>query len=481
MARFGLDIGRGGVKLVREDRGGALRAAERAVTGEGPERRAAVVAALKELAAELGVRARDEVAVAVPRAEAIVKRLVLPRVPHDELERLIRFQAQKDLPFELSDVVLAWGRAGAAEGEAAAGADEVVVAAVRKDAVEEARAVLREAGLRPGALEVSTQAAARALVAHAGAGAGEALLVEVGRATTDIIVLEQGRLAYSRSASVGCGADPEADDAWLERLSQEVGRTLVAARAARQATAGGAPPEAVFVGGGGAAHPALAEALEARLGVRPQVLDVLGDGDPARGARFVVARGLLASVTEGLPCLDLADTTRVHQATRTRRHVVAGVAAALLAFAGVVAGIEARGRARAADAARLQQEKDLLKPRVDRARALQAELELARRWEERRGRELEVLLVLSRALPAEKAFLTSLRWVDERPVSLAGRAKDWDEVGRFLTALEHDPLVAKARLEGIRGTDGPAQGKEGVEFTGTAELREPGAVAGGAK
>ncbi|MBX3467813.1 MAG: pilus assembly protein PilM [Planctomycetes bacterium] len=478
MARFGLDIGRGGVKLVREDRGG-LRAAERAVVGEGAERRAAVVVALRELAAELGVRGRDEVAVAVPRAAAIVKCLALPRVPEQELERLIRFQAAKDLPFELSDVVLAWGGTGAAS---AAGGDEVVVAAVRKDAVEEARAVLREAGLRPGALEVSTQAAARALAAHAGVGEGEALLVEVGCATTDIIVLERGRLVYSRSASVGCGADPEADTAWLERLSQEVGRTLVAARAARQTTtAAGAPPEAVFVGGGGAAHPALAEALEERLGVAPQVLDVLGDGDPARGARFVVARGLLAPPTAGLPCLDLAGTRRAHDAARTRRHAIAGVAAALLAFAGVVAGIEARGRARAADVVRLQQQQKDLAPRVTRARQLQAELELARRWEERRGRELEVLLVLSRSLPAEKAFLTSMRWVDERPVSLAGRAKDWDEVGRFLTALERDPLVARARLEGIRGADGPAQGKEGVEFTGTAELREPGAVTGGAK
>src|SRR5688500_11249869 len=104
MARFGLDIGRGGVKLVRADRAG-VKGAERALDPalDGPARRQAVLVALRELAAELGARPRDEVAVAVPRAEAIVKRLALPRVPDEELEKLVRFQAARDLPFELGD------------------------------------------------------------------------------------------------------------------------------------------------------------------------------------------------------------------------------------------------------------------------------------------------------------------------------------------------------------------------------------------
>lgn len=480
MPRFGLDIGRGGVKLVAIDKAGAVRGAERALDGAlaGAERRAAVVAALRELAAELGARARDEVAVAIPRAEAIVKCLALPRVPEAELERLVRFQAQKDLPFELNDVVLAWGRAG----DAATGADEVVVAAVRKDAVEDARGLLREAGLRPGPLEVSTQAAARAL-AHlaggaAGAGpvAGELLLVEVGRATTDIILLDHGRLTFSRSASVGCGADPEADRVWLERLSQEVGRTLVAARGARPTTTPRTgPPDAVFVAGGGAALPALADALEQRVGARPQVLDALGGGDAARGARFVVARGLVAPPTVGLPCLDLAGRVRARDVQTARRKLVAGAAALVLAIVAGVAAIEVAGRRRVAEVERLTAEKQALGPRVKRARALQAELTLAQRWEERRGRELEVLLLLSRALPEDSAFLTSLRWIDERPLSLAGRARDWDEVARFIGTLEKDPLVARAKLEGIRNPD---EARLGVEFTSTAELRAP---AGGAK
>jgi Tfp pilus assembly PilM family ATPase/Tfp pilus assembly protein PilN len=484
MPRFGLDIGRGSVKLVRVDERGLgateVRAADRALDGAlaGPERRAAVLVALRELAAELGARPRDPIAVAIPRAEAIVKCLSLPRVPDAELEQLVRFQAAKDLPFELSDVVLAWGRTGPAFTE---GADEVVVAAVRKDAVDEAAALVREAGLTPGALEVSTQAAARALAHLAPApasGVDEMLLVEVGRTTTDIIVLEGGRLAFSRSASVGCGADPAADTTWLERLSQEVGRSLVAARATRGAGARTGKPGALFVAGGGAALTALADALEARVGVRPLVLDALGAGDAARGARFVVARGLVTPAGQALPCLDLAHSAQARGEKRTRLRLSVALGAAAVAVVLLTLGLELVGRGRAADVARLSAERKALEPRVKKARALEAELNLARDWQARRGRELEVLLCLSRALPEDQAFLTSLRWVDGRPITLAARARGLDEALRFVSSLERDPLVFRARVETIKRPDGPAGGKAGIEFTGTCELREPSAGSG---
>lgn len=476
-ARFGLDIGRGGVKLLRSDKAG-VRVAERAIDAalEGDARRTTVLAALREVALELRVGARDEVSVAIPRAEAIVKCLTLPRVPDPELEGLVRFQAAKDLPFELTDVVLAWGRAG--EAASTTCADEVVVAAVRTQAVEEARALLRDAGLSPGVLEVSTHAAARALVQLGGSAAGdEALLVEVGRATTDIIVLDRGRLAFSRSASVGCGLDPAADAAWLERLGQEVARTLVAARSARGSTRTG-PPGALFVAGGGAALPALANALEGRIGLRPAVLDALGDGDPARGARFVVARGLVVPAIDGLPCVDLAHRARARGDRQTKLRLVAAGGAVLALIVATTLALEGLGRSRAAAAARLADERTALAPRVARARALEVELALAQRWEARRGRELEVLLCLSRALPEEQAFLTNVRWTDARPMTLAGRAKGWDEVARFLATLGKDPLVVRADLQQISGADAGTRGKEGVEFSGTCELREP---PGGAK
>ena len=120
--RYGLDLGRAAVKLVRCGKNG-VQAAERRVDSSlsGPARQQALVDALREVAAELGVRRRDELHVAVPRAAAIVKRQVLPAVAHDELESMIRLQATKDLPFEPDEVVLAWGLLGGQPDEPGAG------------------------------------------------------------------------------------------------------------------------------------------------------------------------------------------------------------------------------------------------------------------------------------------------------------------------------------------------------------------------
>lgn len=502
-ARFGLDVGRGSIKLLRMEKA-ALRGAERELdpSVEGPARRAAIVDALRELMKELGARARDELHVAIPRAEAIVKVVTLPHVKDEELEQLVRFQAARDLPFDLDDVVLTWGRLGPAPAAATPppgfpaqpsagpiGGEEVIVAAVRRETIEETRALVAEAGGATGTLEVSTQAAARALWLLGPRDAGEVVLVEIGKATSDIMVLDHGRLVFSRSASVGCGPrTPSTGEApaWLDRLSHEVTRSLTASRSARGSARTG-PPEALFVAGGGATVDELFPALEAKVGVKPQVLDGLAAGpgskgaapehDPHMGARFVVARGLAdPSPVPGVPALDLAHRARDVRARATRRRAVA--LAGFAAAAAIVAGLalDQAITAKAGRRAALEEERRALEPLMKRHRALEAELQAARQWEERRGRELEVLLGVARALPPEHAYLTSVRWTDQRPVTLAGRARGWDEVSRFLSALEQEPLVKRARLEQIRDRDasGARRAEEGVDFSGVVELREGG-------
>jgi len=175
MSKLGLDVGRRYVKLVKlvpSRKAGeppqSIRAAEREIKGEGDAARAATVEAIRECARELDVSGW-EAAIAVPRAEAVVKTVVLPAVSVEERASLIRFQAAKDVPFELADVVLASGVVGEAPRPEGAPKDEGVpvglevnYAAVRTHVLDELRSIVTSAGLRPGALEISTQAAARA-------------------------------------------------------------------------------------------------------------------------------------------------------------------------------------------------------------------------------------------------------------------------------------------------------------------------------
>src|SRR5581483_5376232 len=96
---------------------------------------------------------------------------------------------------------------------------------VRSSVLEGLRALVREAGLEPGALEISTQAAARAARLLA-PDAEDAVLVLVGALASEIVFLKKGRISFSRSASVGSSSG---ESGWLEKLVAEVQRSMRAA------------------------------------------------------------------------------------------------------------------------------------------------------------------------------------------------------------------------------------------------------------
>ncbi len=482
---LGVDLGRAGVKVVACDAGGGARGAERAIdpTLVDAARREALIAALREAAGELGARPGAALHLAVPRALGIVKRLDLPPAEDAELEAMIRLQAARELPFALEETVLAWAREAPDKASPAAAA-RVVFAAVRRDTIEELRAVVAAAGFRPANIEVSTKAAARTLVLEGPRQDDdeEVLLVEVGHATSDVIVTRGGRLVYTRSASVGSGrAEGRDDEAWLRRLEQEVVRSLVAARTRvgdteDDGSARAGPPDALLLAGGGAALEALRESLAARVGREPSILRGVplpeGDGDEARGARFVVARGLAdPRPTPGIPRLDLAHQAKSRAARGARQRLVAGAVAAAALVLGSGLAVERAFADAAAEVERLTTQRADLAPAVERASVTRAELEQAQAWTARKGRELELLLAVATALPEDdRAYLTQLRWVEERAVRLAGRAKDWSAAAALFSRLEADPRFVRATPDSIRR---PREASAiGVEFSGQAQPAE---------
>jgi type IV pilus assembly protein PilM len=483
-ARFGLDLGRAGVKLVR-CQADTVTGAERRVDAslKGAALQNALVVAVREVAAELGVKPDDELNIAVPRAKAIVKRMTLPQVTANELERMIRFQASKSLPFDLDEVALTWNAVGETDGLSG---QSVMFAGVRQQVLDELRAVVEGAGFTTGCVEISSQAAARAMALSQPLVAGtETLLVEVGHTSSDVVVFEGQELLFSRSASVGCGDQPQEDPQWLKRLAQEVVRSVVAARTgdadesseidlsgSRERTG---PPTALFLAGGAAAVPELHAALTEEVGIAPTVLSGLGPEpeDIARGARFVVARGLAdPRRLAGVPELDFARRTEALAARSQRQRALAIGATAVLALIGLIAIAQFNLASRANQIELLNAERKTLAPTVAKARELLLELDTAEGWDARKGRELEIFQAVSRALPEdEQVYLSRMRWVEGRQLRLSGRAKNWDAVGAFLSNLDAEPLVRKASFDSIRKpSDSNALG---VEFSGQAVLEQP--------
>jgi Tfp pilus assembly PilM family ATPase len=448
----GFDLRPDMIAAVRHDADG-LRGDQRPLDPQraAAEARQEQLAALRDLAEALQV-GRHEVDVTVPRSQAIEKRLLLPAVEAHELEPLVRFQLAKDLPFDLEAVTVAWQ----VVPQASESGTVVACVAVRRERVDALRALLREAGLTPGRILVATDAAARGL-ALAGASKGRALLLDVHPGATDIVILNQGQLAFSRTSSAGPGAE-----GWQERLASELSRTLTAA----EPDCGGRP-DALYLAG--ASDEALAAALTKRLELPVTSLGPAGDA-----ARLVAARGLAdPSPAPGPAPLDLAHAARFRHARTQKRQLAA--AALVVALLAVVSLLVARSQvsAREGAVAELRDERTRLAPRARAAASIQRELAAAEAWTDRKGRELEVLLAVTRALPEDEAYLTQLRWSENGELQLGGRAKEWETVGRFFAALDRDPLIESADFADVRRPR--EKGALGYVFTGSARLVEGGA------
>ena len=182
-----------------------------------------VAAALRTACASLPRRA-TRVALAVPDAAAVVSLQRLDDVPsrRRDLERLLRWKLVDVLPFRLDAAQFAWAAAGPGQS-----ARTFVVAALRRDVVEEYEALATAVGLQPGlvapatfgvlslALAAAPQAAGDRLLVHAAAGCNTAALLrgdalelfssQPGETPGDLEELVHRTVLYSEDRLDGAG------------------------------------------------------------------------------------------------------------------------------------------------------------------------------------------------------------------------------------------------------------------------------------
>jgi len=145
------------------------------------------------------------------------------RVPHArpaETARVIHFEAESQIPLPLNE--LAWGYRVA--DDPASGMTHAVIAAARKDLIEERLMVLDDAGLHPSLLLVSALAG---ITAATTSFRGKPLLVlDIGSDWTDLSVVDGGHIYASRSIKLGANdidrGDESAMTRWLARLEREI-------------------------------------------------------------------------------------------------------------------------------------------------------------------------------------------------------------------------------------------------------------------
>ncbi|MHA4869165.1 pilus assembly protein PilM [Duganella sp. PWIR1] len=212
----GIDISTSSVRLVELAQGakGEIRleryAAEplprNAVTDGNIENMDQVVEAVRRVWKKSGTRARHA-ALGMPPASVITKKIILPAgLPEDQLEVQVESEASQYIPFALDEVSLDFDVIGPAANSAED--IEVMLAASRREKVEDRVAIAEASGLKATVMDIESYAARAALDRVTAqlpeAGAGQVIaLFQIGAQVTHISVMLDGVTVYEREQPFG--------------------------------------------------------------------------------------------------------------------------------------------------------------------------------------------------------------------------------------------------------------------------------------
>ncbi len=226
-SRLGIDLGNFAIKIVELTKdGGRLHMTNYAMAQTKDESssfkiseqsEAGASAILKALMAEAKIGSRLAcISLQVDRTFSTV--IEMPALPEQELAAAIPFEAQKYVPVPLDEVVLDWsllpneknnnaglpiqdisalmpetkGRGGSEKNKNI----QILVVAVPKEIIERMTRIAKATGLEITSLEQESFSLARALV---GNDPGSYLIIDLGRKSTDLIVIDQGLVKISHN------------------------------------------------------------------------------------------------------------------------------------------------------------------------------------------------------------------------------------------------------------------------------------------
>lgn len=262
-------------------------------------REAQVTAVIDELADELDLQKNEQVRILLSAQNVYTKWVPVPVLENRSDAEVIEMEARQAVPFSLDSVC--WGYWHGKENEAQS--DEALIAAVRKEQLDQIAASFDSAGLQMDVIELSPFALANAFRYNYPEVKESVLLIDLGARVTSLIFLEGDKM-YLRTPTVGgmnlttqigkeFGLDVVASEALkkekglvglggvvvsedeeqdalskvlrngMTRLHSEITRTLSVWRSQK----GGSLPTKIYLAGGGAALPYTLEFLQEKLGL----------------------------------------------------------------------------------------------------------------------------------------------------------------------------------------------------------------------
>ncbi len=166
------------------------------------------------------------------QSSVVVRPIDLPKMTRKELTQTMKFEVERHIPFAADEVVMDYSPLVEAEDlPEDEGQMKVLLAVAQEELINAYLKMLSVAGLQAVAMDVEILAAIRALVdIHQDEGSYDrtVALVDLGACSTDISIITDGNLTFTRSV-------PIAGDSLTEAIADQLGRSFEEAEELKKA------------------------------------------------------------------------------------------------------------------------------------------------------------------------------------------------------------------------------------------------------
>jgi len=410
---------------------------------------------------------KNRVVLSVPRHLVTARLLELPSVDPKEIQGMVNLQVGKQTPYSKEEILFDY----TVIGPGREGYSRILLVIARRNLIHERVEVLRKADIRVGKVVMSSEGTCqwfRIAIGRQKAQAerGKVVVVDMDSNYSDFLVLDRGRLVFTRNILIGTKHLLTERTKWEEKFLNEVLHTRDLYLQEDQ----GANLEQVFLAGASKSIKDLPSLLgkDWRVPVVQttpiQNIRVRGDIDILQYAHFKqasVCSLIGSSMRPSGVRLDLTpDELRIRRLMekRTRQVVLLGVLiTAVVMLISVLVGVRIYRKKDYLD--RLKQTNAAIEKEAAAVERMRAVVDLVRDRLDARRRTLNILREIHRLTPKE-IYFTNINIEEKKKVVLQGNAFALSNVFAFVTILENSPV-----FENVKTTYTTAKRRKGKEYT----------------
>lgn len=196
---IGLDVGSKALKVVElvKSKGGyqLIKAGFDELGAKADDK--AIVEAIKNLFKRNKITIK-EVNISVEGPSVIIRNIEMPKMTEDELKNAIKFEAEKYIPYNINEVIL-----DCQKQKETGNTMQVLLAASKKEIIDKRINILKKAGLVPWVIDVDSFALINAFNLNYPDKEATKALINLGDKTTNISILKDGLLHFTRNIALG--------------------------------------------------------------------------------------------------------------------------------------------------------------------------------------------------------------------------------------------------------------------------------------